>query len=131
MPRPMPATTARTKPRRTSQSVTSAFGRRISRSWTSERKTALGAGRSHCGAAVLQLGAGERVERAEWLVEEDEPRVGQDGAQQGRPLAHSSREWRGVCLTDCFQTETPELARREALRFGARHPGSLEAEGGV
>src|SRR5215207_5476251 len=50
MPSATPAITAQANPIRTSVKVTNAFGSRMFRSSTRDRKTSLGAGRSHNGA---------------------------------------------------------------------------------
>src|SRR5262249_32097446 len=57
---------------------------------------------------LLQIGAGNRVERAEWLVEENHVRLGREGTRDGHALALPARQLPPLSLGERAGVETHE-----------------------
>ena len=82
----------------------------------------------HFGEPALQLGAGDRVERAERLVEQQKRAVEQHGAQKGGALAHPAGEFARAPLGEAGQAEGLKLRQRPPPRFGARDALHLQPQ---
>ena len=72
---------------------------------------------------VLQRLAGQRVQRAEWLVEEQHGRLGREGARDRDPLTHAARQLAGPPLEGVRQADLREgiasWLEKRAPQFGA------------
>ncbi len=130
---------ARGRGRSTSISATTRPGRGESTATRSARKSASstswvtsstvrGSSRERAGEPVLHRGAGDRVERAEGLVEQQHRPAGQQRAQEGHALAHAAGQLGRARALELGQPEALEqrlgaparLAR--AARPGTRAP---------
>ena len=71
------------------------------------------------GEPRLHLRAGERVERGEGLVEQQQRPAGEERAQEGDALAHAAGELVGGRALEARQAEALEERRRAAARLAA------------
>jgi len=72
-----------------------------------------------CRQPSLHLGAGDRVERGEGLVEDEHRLAGDERAQEGDPLAHPARELGRPGALEAGQAEALEEAARLDPRLAA------------
>ena len=80
---------------------------------------------------LLHRRARDRVERAERLVEEERGAPGQEGAQEGDPLAHAPGQLARIGALEVIEAETLEERRRRPARLALRGARALERESGV
>ena len=81
---------------------------------------------------LLHVGAGEGVERAERLVEQQQRAAGEDGAQEGDPLPHAAGELRpGRPPRSRPGRSGPSSARARAWASGRGTPCDVQRQHGV
>jgi len=86
---------------------------------------------------ALKLGAGDGIERAEWLVHEEDGRVGGEGARDFDALALDTGELAGTAFGNLLRIEADELehffdTRRDAGGvpfFQARNEADVSGDG--
>ncbi|MOA32777.1 hypothetical protein D3C78_1540220 [compost metagenome] len=79
----------------------------------------------------LHLLAGEGVERAERLVQQQQLRPGGQGAGNADPLALTAGELPDGALGRPLQADLAQQGQCLLTSLGAGHPGQLQAEGDV
>ena len=82
----------------------------------------------HFEQPFLHVGAGEGVQRAERLVEQQHLARAQQGAHQRGALAHAAGELRRALVGEAAEAETVEQRPRPLARLGARRAEDLDAE---
>ena len=81
------------------------------------------------GQPLLHLGAGDRVERGEGLVEQQHRLAGEQGAQEGDPLAHPAGELARARALEAGEAEALEQRRaRPRARLRARRPAVAQRQ---
>ena len=79
------------------------------------------------GQLLLQVAAGQRVERAERLVQEENLRLGRERAGDRHPLAHAARQLAGPPLEGVAEANKPRYRRDCATCCARVHTGNAEA----
>ena len=80
----------------------------------------------HAGEPLLQVRTGDRVERAERLVEQQHRPSGQERAQERHPLAHPAGQFRRAGALELGEAEALEQRLGAPAGLGARNPLALE-----
>ena len=80
---------------------------------------------------LLQAGAGQRIERAERFVEQQEPRIGGKRAGDTDPLAHAAREFPYVLVTGAFQTHLGKKLVGTAATLSPGDAPQLQRKGDI
>jgi hypothetical protein len=75
---------------------------------------------------VLQRLPGERVERAERLVQQQHARPGDERPGEGRALGHAARELLGQRVGEAGEVDAADGGLREVAAFGARQVAEPE-----
>jgi hypothetical protein len=88
-------------------------------------------GGEHAGEPVLEVRAGDRVEGAEGLVEQQDGPAGQERAQERHALAHAAGELRWAGPLELGEAEALEQRGRAPARLAAGDTLALEREPGV
>ena len=83
------------------------------------------------GQPFLHLGAGDRVQRRERLVQEEHRLAGQQGTEEGDSLAHPARELRRARALEAGQPESLEQRMCRAASLGARGAAIAKRQRGV
>ena len=83
------------------------------------------------GKPLLKVGARDRVERAEGLVEQQHGAAGQQRAQERHALAHAAGQLGWADALELREAEALEQRGGAAARLRARHALALERERGV
>jgi hypothetical protein len=83
------------------------------------------------GEPGLHLGAGDRIERGERLIEQQGRPTGHQRAQEGNALAHPAGELTWTRALEARQPEALEVEAGAAPRLSPRHAGDPKREGGV